>query len=142
MCGISGFIDNKLNYDQTDVLNKMTNSLNHRGPDSQNQWKSVNNKISVGHSRLSIRDLSQRSNQPILSDNGRYVLSYNGEIYNTEYIKNFLKKNFLYTFQDNNISDTIILLKLIELNGLENSLMLLNGMIAFFLLDQKKKMHS
>ena len=139
MCGISGFIDNKLNYDQTDVLNKMTNSLNHRGPDSQNQWKSVNNKISVGHSRLSIRDLSQRSNQPILSDNGRYVLSYNGEIYNTEYIKNFLKKNFLYTFQDNNISDTIILLKLIELNGLENSLMLLNGMFAFFLLDQKKK---
>ena len=139
MCGISGFIDNNLNYNQTDVLNQMINALKHRGPDSQNSWKSLNNKISIGHSRLSIRDLSERSNQPILSEDNRYVLSYNGEIYNTEDIKIFLKKNFSYSFPDNNISDTIILLKLIELNGLEKSLILLNGMFAFFLLDQKKR---
>ena len=139
MCGIAGFIDNKLDYNFDDVLKNMVNSLNHRGPDSQNYWKSYNKKILIGHSRLSIRDLSKRSNQPIQSDDERYILSYNGEIYNTEDLKRFLKKNFSYSFYDKNISDTLILLKLIELNGLENSLSLLNGMFAFFLLDQKNK---
>jgi asparagine synthase (glutamine-hydrolysing) len=139
MCGIAGFIDNKLDYDCENVLKNMVISLKHRGPDSQNYWKSYNQKILIGHSRLSIRDLSKRSNQPINSDDYRYVLSYNGEIYNTEDLKIFLKKNFSYSFSDNNVSDTIILLKLIELNGLEKSLILLDGMFAFFLLDQKKK---
>ena len=139
MCGIAGFIDNNLDYDYENVLKNMVFSLKHRGPDSQNYWKSNDKKILIGHSRLSIRDLSTRSNQPIKSDDGRYVLSYNGEIYNTEDLKIFLKKKFSYSFNDINVSDTIILLKLIELNGLENSLVLLDGMFAFFLLDQKRK---
>ena len=139
MCGIAGFIDNNLDYDYENVLKNMVFSLKHRGPDSQNYWKSNNKKILIGHSRLSIRDLSTRSNQPIKSDDDRYILSYNGEIYNTEDLKIFLKKKFSYSFNDINVSDTIILLKLIELNGLENSLVLLDGMFAFFLLDQKRK---
>ena len=139
MCGIAGFIDNNLDYEYDNVLKNMVSALRHRGPDSQNYWKSNNQKILIGHSRLSIRDLSKRSNQPIKSDDDRYVLSYNGEIYNTEELKIFLKKNFLYSFSEKNVSDTIILLKLIELNGLENSLILLDGMFAFFLLDQKTK---
>ena len=139
MCGNMSFIDNNLDYDYDNVLENMVFSLKHRGPDNQNYWKSNNKKILIGHSRLSIRDLSKRSNQPIKSEDDRYVLSYNGEIYNTEELKNFLKKNFLYSFSDKNVSDTIILLKLIELNGLENSLVLLDGMFAFFLLDQKTK---
>jgi len=139
MCGIAGFIDNNLDYDYENVLKNMVFSLKHRGPDSQNYWKSNNKKILIGHSRLSIRDLSTRSNQPIKSDDDRYILSYNGEIYNTEDLKIFLKKKFSYSFNDRNVSDTIILLKLIELNGLENSLVLLDGMFAFFLLDQKRK---
>ena len=139
MCGIAGFIDNNLDYDYENVLKNMVFSLKHRGPDSQNYWKSNDKKILIGHSRLSIRDLSTRSNQPIKSDDDRYILSYNGEIYNTEDLKIFLKKKFSYSFNDRNVSDTIILLKLIELNGLENSLVLLDGMFAFFLLDQKRK---
>jgi len=139
MCGIAGFIDNNLDYDYENVLKNMVFSLKHRGPDSQNYWISNNKKILIGHSRLSIRDLSTRSNQPIKSDDDRYILSYNGEIYNTEDLKIFLKKKFSYSFNDRNVSDTIILLKLIELNGLENSLVLLDGMFAFFLLDQKRK---
>ena len=139
MCGIAGFIDNNLDYDYENVLKDMVFSLKHRGPDSQNYWISNNKKILIGHSRLSIRDLSTKSNQPIKSDDDRYILSYNGEIYNTEDLKIFLKKKFSYSFSNRNVSDTIILLKLIELNGLENSLVLLDGMFAFFLLDQKRK---
>ena len=132
MCGISGFIDYKLDYNKELVIQDMVSSLKHRGPDSQNVWKSCDKKIFIGHSRLSIRDLNERSNQPIISSDNRFILSYNGEIYNTNYLKYFLKKTFSYTFQDQNVSDTIILLKLIQLNGLENTLTLLDGMFAFF----------
>ena len=139
MCGISGFVDYKLDYNKELVIKDMVSSLKHRGPDSQNVWKSFDKKIFIGHSRLSIRDLNERSNQPIISSDNRFILSYNGEIYNTNYLKYFLKKTFSYTFKDQNVSDTIVLLKLIQLNGLENSLTLLDGMFAFFLLDQKNK---
>ena len=139
MCGISGFIDFNLDYNKEIVLKEMVSTLKHRGPDCQNFWVSRDKKILIGHSRLSIRDLNERSNQPIVSDDNRFILSYNGEIYNTDYLKYFLKKNFSYSFQDQKVSDTIILLKLIQLNGLENSLILLDGMFAFFLLDQKNK---
>ena len=137
MCGISGFIDYKLDYNKELVIQDMVSSLKHRGPDSQNVWKSCDKKIFIGHSRLSIRDLNERSNQPIISSDNRFILSYNGEIYNTNYLKYFLKKTFSYTFQDQNVSDTIILLKLIQLNGLENTLTLLDGMFAFFARSKK-----
>ncbi len=139
MCGIAGFIDNNRNYNLESVLNNMIESIKHRGPDNLGKWIDQKKNISVGHARLSIRDLSDRSNQPIISDNERFILSYNGEIYNIIEIKKFLESKFSFFFKDNNLSDTIILLKLIELNGLENSLNILNGMFAFFLLDQKKK---
>ena len=138
MCGLSGFIDNKINYDGDQVLGNMIFALNHRGPDNYNLWKSQNDSIYVAHSRLSIRDLSIKSNQPIVSDNKRYVLSYNGEIYNNKDLSNFIQKKFSYYFSDSNTSDTILLLKLIELNGVENSLSLLNGMFAFSLFDKKE----
>ena len=89
MCGISGFIDYKLDYNKELVIQDMVSSLKHRGPDSQNVWKSCDKKIFIGHSRLSIRDLNERSNQPIISSDNRFILSYNGEIYNTNYLKYF-----------------------------------------------------
>ena len=98
MCGLSGFIDNKINYDGDQVLGNMIFALNHRGPDNYNLWKSQNDSIYVAHSRLSIRDLSIKSNQPIVSDNKRYVLSYNGEIYNNKDLSNFIQKKIFLLF--------------------------------------------
>ena len=60
----------------------MNNLLIHRGPDSGGIWCDEKNKIYLGHRRLSIIDLSSRANQPMKSYNGRYVIIFNGEIYN------------------------------------------------------------
>ena len=122
MCGITGFIDyNKIVYNHNKTLKDMAFSLNHRGPDNLGYWISESKKVFVGHARLSIRDLSEKSNQPITASNNRYVLSYNGEIYNALEIQNFIKKNYNFSFNEINPSDTIVLLKLLELNGLGES---------------------
>jgi asparagine synthase (glutamine-hydrolysing) len=139
MCGIAGFIDNDLKYNNGSTLVNMVESLKHRGPDNFGYWYSEKKNISIGHSRLSIRDLSKKSNQPIMTSDQRFILTYNGEIYNTKEIKKFLELNYSFFFNQSNPSDTIILLNLIKLNGVEKSLKLLNGMFAFAVIDQKKK---
>ena len=65
MCGIAGFIDNKLDYDYENVLKNMVISLNHRGPDSQNYWKSYDQKILIGHSRLSKNPPAKTLSTPV-----------------------------------------------------------------------------
>jgi len=82
VCGIAG----KLNYRDSDrpvdpdVLTAMTRSLAHRGPDGEGVW--LDGGVGLGHRRLSIIDLSDHARQPMLSDDGRYVITYNGEVYN------------------------------------------------------------
>ena len=84
MCGITGFLNlqnsEKGFYENT--LKKMTSSIIHRGPDAQGSWYDQDSHIGLGHVRLSIIDLSEAGAQPMLSHCGRYVLVYNGEIYN------------------------------------------------------------
>ena len=85
MCGISGIINLNSNFSYLHNKNNivfMTNALNHRGPDSKNFWISECKKIFLGHNRLSIQDLSDKANQPMESATSRYVVVYNGEIYN------------------------------------------------------------
>ena len=106
MCGIAGIIGplSKSSYEnRANILL----SLKHRGPDNQNYWK--NNNIMLFHSRLSIVDLSRNANQPMKSRCGRYILSYNGEIYNSQKIKSQIVKNFGFNHWMSN-SDTEILL--------------------------------
>jgi asparagine synthase (glutamine-hydrolysing) len=79
MCGISGFISKKFNKDE---LFKMTHSLKHRGPDTEGYFFDSQKGVGLGHRRLSIIDLSEDANQPMTSHCGRYVMVYNGEIYN------------------------------------------------------------
>ena len=89
MCGIAGFIcksqiDYKRNKHQ---IVKMTNQLISRGPDDNGFWMDNNLGVALGHRRLSIIDLSRFGRQPMVSNSGRYVMSFNGEIYNHQEIR-------------------------------------------------------
>ena len=93
MCGISGLIG----WPGTDsegliTIKKMTNALSHRGPDGHGIWKDQNSKIFLGHNRLSILDLSENGKQPMMSLCKRYVISFNGEIYNHLHIRKLLRQ--------------------------------------------------
>ena len=84
MCGIAGFLQLKAEIDQplAQVAQTMAYTLTHRGPDDSGAWADEAAGIALGHRRLSIIDLSAAGHQPMLSANGRFVVSYNGEIYN------------------------------------------------------------
>lgn len=133
MCGISGIFH--LNYKQVDQnqLIKMRDILEHRGPDDSGFY--INNNIGLGHRRLSIIDTSSAGHQPFFSDNGRYTMVFNGEIYNYQSFIPELKNKGI-TFKSG--SDTEVLLKLYELYGME-MLDRLNGMFAFAIWDNQEK---
>ena len=118
MCGISGIIStNKVNYFNLDL---MSDSLNHRGPDFKANWFSEDYKIAFAHNRLSILDLSEKANQPMISKNKRYVISFNGEIYNFRMLKNHLDN--IKVINWSSTSDTEVLLELISHYGIQKSL--------------------
>ena len=136
MCGILGCLalDSKIDLDTIKVLDKSL-LKNHRGPDNHNTYIDNSSQIYLGHQRLSIRDLSVDSNQPIFSKDSRYIMSYNGEIYNTE--KLMQKYDFLS--KDRSNSDTIILIELISNIGFENTVREIDGMFAIVVWDTKEK---
>src|SRR3989338_4528598 len=90
MCGITGFVDfskvRKSDGMRKNIL-RMTNALAHRGPDDSGVWLDQDVGISLGHRRLSIVDLSASGHQPMESSSGRYIISFNGEVYNFPEIK-------------------------------------------------------
>ncbi len=137
MCGITGFIDLKLNKNEevlTQTVRGMADAIRHRGPDSDGMWCDPANGIAFGHRRLAIVDLSPGGHQPMDSANGRYVITYNGEIYNFPEIRGqFADHNFKGS------SDTEILLLAIERWGLDKALQEINGMYAFALWDRQEK---
>ena len=90
MCGLAGIISlSSSNFDIKDTLNLMSEEILRRGPDSFGYYfdRIKLNNISIAHRRLSIIDLSEKGSQPIESKNGRYVMAFNGEIYNHKWIK-------------------------------------------------------
>ena len=91
MCGISGIwdLDKNRSSNLTGIINKMSGCLNNRGPDDQGTWVNNKFKICFGHKRLSIIDLSKFGRQPMVKD--RYVITYNGEIYNFKDIRKELE---------------------------------------------------
>ncbi len=141
MCGVAGFlidsqVSSSMNYDA--VIKKMTDSIKHRGPDDSGSWNSFSDGVFLGHRRLSILDLSEAGHQPMESSNGRYVIAFNGEIYNHLQIRSEIEKN------NNNISwrghsDTETILRAFETFGVENSIKKFIGMFAFSLWDKKNK---
>jgi asparagine synthase (glutamine-hydrolysing) len=134
MCGINGIIhfQDQKKVDQH-ILTKMRDSLVHRGPDGKGLY--IDKNIGFGHRRLSILDLSSGGNQPYISEDNRYVMVYNGEIYNYKEFYSELKSNG-FTIKTN--SDTEVLLKLYQLHGLK-MLHRLNGMFAFAIWDKLEK---
>jgi asparagine synthase (glutamine-hydrolysing) len=134
MCGINGILhlQSHRKVDER-LLTKMRDSLEHRGPDDKGLF--IENNIGLGHRRLSILDVSDAGHQPFLSENGRYIMVYNGEIYNFKDFYPELKSN---GFDIRTSSDTEVLLKLFELYGTK-MLHRLNGMFAFVIWDKKER---
>ena len=134
MCGINGILhlQSQKKVDER-VLTKMRDALEHRGPDDKGIF--IDNNLGLGHRRLSILDVSHSGHQPFLSEDGRYSMVYNGEIYNFKDFYSELKSN---GFDIKTCSDTEVLMKLFQLYGLK-MLNRLNGMFAFAIWDKKEK---
>lgn len=137
MCGIAGIIDlNEPNLAERAVL--MSNCLRHRGPDDSGVWADQQVGVTLAHRRLSILDLSPEGRQPMFSPCGRYVITYNGEIYNWPEIRLQLEKSSV-RIDWRGHSDTEVLLAAISCWGLETTLQRLVGMFAFALWDRKNQ---
>lgn len=140
MCGISGIMSSRFNHKMDRLKSEiqgMTNQLKRRGPDNFGFWCSNEDGLLLGHSRLSIFDTSSLGNQPMISRNERYVISYNGEIYNFKKLKIDIEKKFNFYFKS--ASDSEVLLESISFFGLQKTLKKVAGMYAFSLWDRKEK---
>ena len=138
MCGIAGFIGN---YEQPLVcLKEMAKAIYHRGPDNQGVWFDERVGIGLAHTRLSILDLSPAGHQPMESASGRYVMVFNGEIYNHQTIRNELTDVISINWRGH--SDTETLLAAIEQWGLEITLKKTRGMFSIALWDNKQNVLS
>lgn len=160
MCGICGYYSFKKEISSKNIL-EMNNAIRHRGPDDEGFWVSDgfnsesfsgndstqkiketfsvlnenSSKIALGFRRLSILDLSEKGHQPMLSDDGKITITFNGEIYNFKQIRKELE-DLSYTFKSN--SDTEVILKSYEEWGTE-MFSKFNGMFAIALIDLDKQ---
>ena len=142
MCGIVGFLNLSNNYSDQQlggIINEMSYSLKHRGPDDSGSWVDAQTGIALGHRRLTVLDLSKEGRQPMVSFKGRYSLIFNGEIYNFHQLRDELNKNNSSISWRGN-SDTEVLLESIEFWGLETAVKKCIGMFAFALWDKEKKL--
>ncbi|MBK8877240.1 MAG: hypothetical protein IPN74_01400 [Haliscomenobacter sp.] len=98
MCGITGYLSFTPNPVQRPTLQRMTDQLAHRGPDGEGFWINEKQSLGFGHRRLSIIDLSERGRQPMHYGNGRYTITFNGEIYNYLELKAELEQKGLRFF--------------------------------------------
>jgi asparagine synthase (glutamine-hydrolysing) len=137
MCGIAGFWEAN-GRASSDVAGLMANSILHRGPDGSGIWLIHSLGIALAHRRLSVLDLSPAGHQPMVSPCGRYVLAYNGEIYNHADLRDELDHEG-GGFDWRGHSDTETLLAGLRHWGIAKCLEKLNGMFAFALLDCVEK---
>ena len=141
MCGFAGFFSNREvagEENRNVILNRMGDAISHRGPDDSGIWNNPEKTLGIVHRRLSIIDLSDAGKQPMESVSGRFIIAFNGEIYNHQLLRKQIQQT---QFSENNwrgYSDTEVLLICIELWGLEKTLQKIVGMFAFVLLDKKE----
>lgn len=134
MCGIAGALGFVPSLDP-DVVGTFIHSLAHRGPDDCGFWSNTDDEypsVALAHRRLSIQDLSQAGHQPMSSPCGRYVIVFNGEIYNQSDLRSSLETLGVHF---NSTSDTEVLLHLLIIYG-ESAVAMLRGMYAFCFWDQ------
>lgn len=132
MCGITGYYCFNKSYKHINEINSAVSFLGHRGPDGYGSI--INEFAALGHTRLSIIDLSEKASQPMFSENESFAISYNGEIYNYKELQEKLKLKGA-NFQTK--SDTEVILKGFELLG-DEIFELLNGMFAIAIYNKKK----
>ena len=133
MCGIVG----QINFDKSPVspvvLKKMTDAIRHRGPDGEGHW--IEESVGFGHRRLSIIDPSPLGRQPMVSQDQRYILTYNGEVYNFRELRTELEAKG-YGFRSQTDSE-VVLYALVEWGS--DALLKFNGMFALSFWDRKRK---
>tara|TARA_B100001250_G_scaffold90877_1_gene75540 strand:+ start:10332 stop:12293 length:1962 start_codon:yes stop_codon:yes gene_type:complete len=139
MCGIVGQINylNSNNINVFENIKKLTDKLHHRGPDDKGIWLNSSRDVCIGHTRLSILDLSKNGSQPMISKNSRYVISYNGEIYNHLNLRKELEEVYENNLAWNSSCDTETLLRCIEKFGVKETLNKSKGMFSFAVWDNK-----
>ncbi|MCI5060973.1 MAG: asparagine synthase (glutamine-hydrolyzing) [Alphaproteobacteria bacterium] len=139
MCGIAGFYSIRSDQDPepcAKIAQGMASAIAHRGPDGSGIWQDPDLNLTLAHRRLSIIDLSVDGAQPMVSGSGRYVVSYNGEIYNYQALQKDLQEAGC---QFKGRSDTETMLAAFEHFGVNAALQKLNGMFAFALWDRKER---
>lgn len=137
MCGIAGFCDFSRLLSNEQILSigkEMTDTLEHRGPDDEGIWFEDNTRLLLGQRRLSIVDLSPEGHQPMHSTSERYVIVFNGEIYNFTELRQALVGK--YRFRGH--SDTEVMLAAIEEWGIEKAVTAFVGMFSFALWDRRE----
>ncbi|MDX9754652.1 MAG: asparagine synthase (glutamine-hydrolyzing) [bacterium] len=135
MCGILSYFGRSFDTSFEPVFQQALMRLIHRGPDADGVWMNGEKGIALGHRRLSILDLTDAGKQPMLSHNGRWIITYNGEIYNFYDLKKELESLGL-VFKTR--TDTEILLEGISVWGIEKTLQKTVGMFAFAVWDQER----
>jgi len=139
MCGIVGFLTSKnRGAAYASILSSMCGALAHRGPDDSGIFVDEAAGIGLGHRRLSIIDISETGHQPMMSACGRYVIVYNGEIYNFSDIRSELVGSGRAT-SFKGTSDTEVILAALSVWGIESALSRFNGMFAFALWDRERR---
>lgn len=139
MCGIAGFVDPKRRSGDNELqafAAGMAVALRHRGPDAQGAWVDAEAGVALGHARLSIIDLSPAGAQPMQSANGRFVISYNGEVYNAGELRAELERAG-HTFRGH--SDTEVLVEGFAEWGVGATVERLIGMFGFAVFDRRDR---
>jgi asparagine synthase (glutamine-hydrolysing) len=141
MCGLAGFVQMRGGGQQLALealAGRMADALQHRGPDDKGVWADPEAGVALGHRRLSILDPSPAGHQPMFSPSGRFVIVYNGEIYNCEQLQNDLLSDRPELLRRGH-SDTEVMLAAFEQLGIEPTLERMNGMFAFALWDRRER---
>jgi len=137
MCGIAGFWGPARERGMRSTAKAMADAIRHRGPDDNGEWCDEPAGIALAHRRLSILDLSPEGHQPMTSASGRYVIVFNGEVFNYEELRGHLSG---WNWRGH--SDTEVMLAAVEAWGLEAAVRSFIGMFAFALWDkQERKLH-
>jgi asparagine synthase (glutamine-hydrolysing) len=140
MCGISGIwrFDDANEEELLGTARRMTSCIAHRGPDAEGTWTDPGSGIALGFRRLAILDLSDAGGQPMTSASGRYVIVFNGEIYNSQRLRERLERDGSAPKWRGH-SDTEILLACIEEWGIRRAVESFVGMFAFAVWDTRER---
>lgn len=133
MCGITGLIHLNRDIVSPVILKKMTDAIAHRGPDGEGHW--IEGNVGIGHRRLAIIDLSPAGKQPMITTDNRYVLSYNGEIYNYLKIRSELE---VLGCRFRSQTDSEVVLNALSYWG-KDALIKFNGMFGLAFWDRKER---